>query len=392
MGVVFSAEDLETHAQVALKVLHANQRPERFLREAGVLAEVAHPAVVRYVAHGVTERGQVYLAMEWLDGRSLSELIVERRLRYPECLNLLRRLLGGLSVAHEHGVVHRDLKPANILLPHDSLGAAKLIDFGIARRRFDPRITERGLLVGTLAYMSPEQARGVSEVAPSSDVFSLGSLVYKCMTGEAPFSGGDATAVLAKVLLDEPTPLMELCAIPRDFDELVGRMLRKTPEHRPRDANAVLDSLERIGMPATEDGTPMPGITTREQRVVWVVLLGGGATPDETDTIVGAPAETPTDGAVGENVVRAGGRYDVLVDGTRVASFVGGGAAGDEALRAARTALDLSEAHPDRPIAIASGLGVLGGRAPFGDAIDRGAALLSRARPGKVRIDEATAR
>src|SRR5215510_8853837 len=102
MGVVYGADDLQTGARVALKVLHANQRPERFLREAGVLAEIGHPAVVRYVAHGVTDRGQVYLAMEWLEGRSLSELINERRLRYPETLLLLRRVLTGLAVAHEH--------------------------------------------------------------------------------------------------------------------------------------------------------------------------------------------------------------------------------------------------------------------------------------------------
>jgi len=148
MGVVYRARDRTSGDVVAVKVLHQDQRPDRFLREAAVLAELSHPAVVRYVAHGVTSKGQVYLAMEWLEATSLSSLIANRRLAFPECLTLLRRVCAGLAIAHQLGVVHRDLKPANILVPDGALAQAKLIDFGIARRRFDPRITERGLLIG----------------------------------------------------------------------------------------------------------------------------------------------------------------------------------------------------------------------------------------------------
>jgi eukaryotic-like serine/threonine-protein kinase len=394
MGVVFRAEDRETGVEVALKVLFPNQRPERFLREAAVLSEISHPAIVRYVAHGVTESGQVYLAMEWLEGQSLSRLIAERHLGYGECVTLLRRVCHGLAVAHDKGVVHRDLKPGNILLPEHSLAAAKIIDFGIARRRLDPRITERGLLVGTLAYMSPEQARGISDVAPSSDVFSLGSVVYKCLTGESPFGGGDATAILAKVLLDEPRPLAELVpGLPHSFDQLVGHMLAKTPEDRIHDASAVLEAVGQLEEPEPTPADGVPGITRREQRVVWVALVGGKApADDETQVSQSVLVVQDPEAELAERVGTSGGRYDILVDGTRVASFTGGGVPRDEALRAVRTAERMRETFPGSPVAIASGLGVLGARAPVGEAIDRGVRLLSLARQDRIYLDDATAK
>ncbi len=339
MGVVYRARDRTSGDVVAVKVLHQDQRPDRFLREAAVLAELSHPAVVRYVAHGVTSKGQVYLAMEWLEATSLSSLIANRRLAFPECLTLLRRVCAGLAIAHQLGVVHRDLKPANILVPDGALAQAKLIDFGIARRRFDPRITERGLLIGTLAYMSPEQARGAAQIEPASDVFSLGSVVYKCLTGDTPFGGGDSTAVLAKVLLDEPSPLGELASdVPHAFDELVSRMLAKAPESRPRDAGAVLSACQELGA-ATPETRATAGITGREQRVVWVALLGGQPTNDtETVQITETELSVGPESQLSARVSSAGGRFDTLANGTRVGSFVGSGTPRDQALGAVRVA------------------------------------------------------
>lgn len=393
MGVVYRARDERTGETVALKVLHKDQRPDRFLREAAVLSGLSHPAVVRYVAHGVTSDGQVFLAMEWLEGESLSSILGSRRLALPDCLTLLRRVCSGLAVAHQMGVVHRDLKPANILIPDGSLAAAKLIDFGIARRRFDPRLTERGLLIGTLAYMSPEQARGASQIEPTSDVFSLGSVVYKCITGEAPFGSGDSTAILAKVLLEDPTPVGErVPGVPPGFDAMVSRMLAKAPEGRPRDAAAVLALADALA--TDEQSSGAAGITIREQRVVWVVLTGGNV-PDDGETQERPPELASTEDPSGHwlrLVGAAGGRYDLLANGTQVASFVGGGAPQDEALRAARVAEVLRDELGGPPVAMASGLGVMGGRAPMGEAIERGAALLARARPGEIALDDVTAR
>ena len=390
--MVYRAEDQSSGELCALKVLHADQRPDRFLREAAVLAELSHPAVVRYIAHGITPKGQVYLAMEWLEATSLASYVATRRLGFGECLTLLRRVCAGLAVAHRLGVVHRDLKPGNILIPDGVLGQAKLIDFGIARRRFDPRITERGLLIGTLAYMSPEQARGAAHIEPASDVFSLGSVVYKCMTGDTPFGGGDSTAVLAKVLLDEPTPLSELSvAVPAAFDELVIRMLAKAPESRPRDAGALLGQCDALGS-ALDETEAVPGITGREQRVVWVALLGGlqaddGETRQETEPELALTPES----RLAEAVAASGGRFDTLANGARVASFVGGGAARDQALSAVRVARAMRQLFPDRAIALSSGLGVVGGRAPVGAVIERGVALLARTAAGQVALDDTTA-
>jgi tetratricopeptide (TPR) repeat protein len=393
MGVVYRSDDLESGGLVALKLLHPNQRPDRFLREADVLAQLSHPAVVRYVAHGITATGQVYLAMEWLDAQSLSEILSERRLTFSETLTLLRRVASGLAVAHERSVVHRDLKPANILVPERTLGAAKLIDFGIARRRLDPRLTERGLLVGTLTYMSPEQARGSADVEPSSDVFSLGTMVYKCLTGETPFQGGDATAVLAKVLLEDPPELKDMAAgVSAEFSQLALRMLAKDPAVRPRDARVVLEMVEQLGDAAATENTNV-GITSREQRVVWVALLSGGLV-EITETLEAKPSDFDPDpeSRLAASVAGFGGRYDVLADGTRVASFVGSGVPADEAIRAVRAAEAMGEIYPGRPLVVASGMGVLGGRAPVGDAIERGSELLAKARGGTVRLDAATAR
>ena len=393
MGVVYRAEDRERGKPVAFKVLHDDQRPDRFLREAAMLADLSHPAVVRYVAHGVTDRGELYLAMEWLDSSSLSSVLATRRLGLGECVLVLRRICEGLAVAHELGMVHRDLKPGNILLPDGELTHAKLIDFGIARRRFDPRITERGLLLGTLAYMSPEQARGAQLIETSSDVFSLGSLVYKCMTGDTPFGGGASTAVLAKILLDEPEPLSELAAgIPAAFDELVARMLAKAPEHRPRDARAVLNALVEIGADAPAAGAPA-GITSRERRMVWTALLGGGASPEDTDTVAVAPLQTESgaERRLDELVNSSGGRADTLADGTRVASFVSGGTPKDDAEKAVRIAARMRDLFPERPVALGSGLGLVGGRAPVGEAIDACVRLIALTGPGCVTLDDATA-
>ncbi|MFO0567506.1 MAG: serine/threonine-protein kinase [Polyangiaceae bacterium] len=260
-------------------MLHKDQRPDFCARQR--CPGLSHPGggALR-LPTGHQRRSGLLLG----DGVASREraLLGSRRLALPDCLTLLRRVCSGLAVAHQMGVVHRDLKPANILIPDGSLAAAKLIDFGIARRRFDPRLTERGLLIGTLAYMSPEQARGASQIEPTSDVFSLGSVVYKCMTGEAPFGSGDSTAILAKVLLEDPTPVGErVPGVPPGFDAMVSRMLAKAPEGRPRDAAAVLALADALA--TDEQSSGAAGITIREQRVVWVVLTGGNV-PDDGET------------------------------------------------------------------------------------------------------------
>ncbi len=390
MGLVYRAHDEETGDTVAVKVLHPGQTGERFLREAAVLSTLKHPAIVRYVAHGEADLGRLYLAMEWLEGRTLSELLAQRSLTVEEGLTLALRVAAGLAAAHRQGVVHRDVKPSNVFLPEDSLAEAKLIDFGVARHRLDPHFTEAGLLIGTLAYMSPEQASGERNPEPASDVFSLGSTLFRALTGEHPFKGGDATAILAKVLLDEPPPLHEVVAeMAPDFEALIAEMLAKNPLARPQNGAEVEKRLRAVDIWAR--GAPAPAtLGTDEQRAEWIVLVGGGE-PEDTETRelrLSQPELAPSVRAA-SIVLSNGGRWHVLADGTGVASF--SASAGDQGAHAVRAAFALSELLPDRPMCLTLGLGVVGRRGPMGAALDRAVRTLAGAAPGEVRLDEETA-
>lgn len=391
MGLVYRALDEATGDTVAVKVLHPGQTGERFLREAAVLSTLAHPAIVRYVAHGETERGRLYLAMEWLAGRTLSEHLAERPLTIKETLTVAARVASGLAAAHREGVVHRDVKPSNVFVVNGSLADAKLIDFGVARRRLDPHFTEAGLLIGTLAYMSPEQASGDRNPEPASDVFSLGSLLYRAVSGEHPFKGGDATVILAKVLLDEPAPLSRLVPnIPAPFEQLLTDMLHKRPDDRPANAAAVEARLRSMSIGNISEPPPA-ALGSEERRAVWVALVGGGE-PEDTETRelrLSQPELAPNTRAAAM-VASHGGSWHVLADGTGVATFFV--TETDHGAAAARAAMALVALFGDRPLALSLGLGVVGQRGPIGSALDRAVTTLAGARPGEVRVDAETAR
>src|SRR5262245_8455496 len=156
MGTVYCAQDRLTGSSVAVKLLSGRRglEGERFLREATALAELSHPGIVRYVAHGTTALGQPYLAMEWLDGETLADRLARDRLRLDEVLTLALRVTDALAEAHRRGLVHRDIKPSNLLLEGRDVARTKLIDFGIVRRPRDVALTMTGALVGTPKYMA----------------------------------------------------------------------------------------------------------------------------------------------------------------------------------------------------------------------------------------------
>jgi serine/threonine protein kinase len=167
MGRVYSAVDRIGGEIVALKVLSAEDGAsvERFSREAQVLSKLSHPGVVRYVDHGVTAEGKRYIAMEWLEGESLSQRLSRQPLTLAESVQVTRRVAEALSEAHRIGIVHRDIKPSNIFVVGGDIARVKLLDFGIARRlRDDVAVTRTGMLVGSWAYMAPEQALGSKDV------------------------------------------------------------------------------------------------------------------------------------------------------------------------------------------------------------------------------------
>jgi serine/threonine protein kinase len=186
MGAVYRALDRVSGAPVALKVMTSRgKHEERFAREAQVLAELNHPAIVRYVAHGETAQRQPYLAMEWLEGEDLSQRLARSRLSVSESLDVARRVAEALAAAHARGVVHRDVKPSNVLLVEALPARAKLIDFGIVRRELTGMaptalpMTRTGAIMGTVGYMSPEQAIGDKNLDARADVFALGCLLYE---------------------------------------------------------------------------------------------------------------------------------------------------------------------------------------------------------------------
>src|SRR5262245_31256450 len=206
MGEVHKALDQATGAPVAVKALTGRRGDDRgrFAREARILSELDHPGIVRYIAHGALPSGEPYLAMEWLDGEDLSARLSRGRLSASDSVALATRVAEALGFAHARGVVHRDLKPSNIFLLDGKLETIKLLDFGIAQLDAASRMTKTGVLMGTPGYMAPEQARGGERLDARADVFSLGCVLYECLTGEPAFSGVHLMAVLARILFDAP--------------------------------------------------------------------------------------------------------------------------------------------------------------------------------------------
>jgi beta-lactam-binding protein with PASTA domain/predicted Ser/Thr protein kinase len=281
MADVWCAEDIHLQRKVALKVLHHrfaqdHEFVERFRREAEAAAGLQHPNVV-----GVFDRGGVngtyYIAMEYLEGRSLKELI-DAGLTPSAALALVRQILEAARFAHRHGIVHRDLKPLNVSV--DSDGHATVTDFGIARAGVS-EITQTGSVMGTAHYLSPEQAQGL-EVTPSSDLYSIGVILYEALTGEVPFEGDSAVAVALKQVSQTPQrPSAINPDVSPALDAVVMRALAKDPQQRFADAEsflAALDAAER------DPASPPPGSTATFAPLppaAQAAAADGGAAPPE---------------------------------------------------------------------------------------------------------------
>jgi eukaryotic-like serine/threonine-protein kinase len=260
MANVYLAEDQELGRRVAIKILndrHANddQFVERFRREAKNAAGLSHPNIVSIYDRGEAE-GTYYIAMEFLDGRSLKELIVSRGpAPISVAIDYTRQILGALRFAHRNGIVHRDIKPHNVLV--DSEGRLKVTDFGIARAGAS-QMTEAGSIIGTAQYLSPEQAKG-SPVDQTSDLYSVGIVLYELVTGAVPFTGDTPVEIAMKHLSAIPDPPSSHRAeIPLELDKVVQRALAKDPHERYQTAEEMDADLARVAgggsvSPATEE-------------------------------------------------------------------------------------------------------------------------------------------
>lgn len=318
MADVWLAEDAHLQRQVALKVLHARfaqdrEFVERFRREAEAAAGLQHPNVVAVYDRGEVE-GTYYIAMQYLEGRTLKQLI-DAGLTPEQAAGLIRQVLEGARFAHRHGVVHRDLKPQNVIV--DAEGTATVTDFGIARAGVS-EITQAGSVMGTPHYLSPEQAQGF-EVTAVSDLYSVGVMLYEALAGRVPFEGDSAVAVAMKQVSQAPQrPSSINPQISPALDAVAMRALEKEPGQRFQSADAFIAALDAAlkdpggGAGSTAAFAPLPpviatpeepvaeGTTTEEEearrrrRRIWMLiaaavlvgLLAGFALTRDTTTEV----------------------------------------------------------------------------------------------------------
>jgi tetratricopeptide (TPR) repeat protein len=292
MGVVYRALDQNLGRAVALKVLHAefvtdDERRQRFLREARTAAALNHPNIA--TVHEVGESdGIIFIAMELILGRTLAARIGEGQPSVDECLRLSSEIAEGLARAHQSNVVHRDLKPENIRIDPD--GRVKILDFGLAKLYHDPSdppsedtsgletisdaVTRDHRILGTVAYMSPEQARGL-ELDARSDVFAFGILLYELATGARPFRGETVTDTLTAILRDPPPTIAPLNPhVPVELERILMRCLEKKPERRYADADELLTDLKRLKRVTDSQPVPLvsdPGLRApRARRWPWI--------------------------------------------------------------------------------------------------------------------------
>jgi serine/threonine protein kinase len=419
MSVVFLARDEHTGLPVALKLLQSSGDSDvarRFAREARILTSLSHPGIVSYVAHGLSE-GQPFLAMEWLEGEDLARRLARKPLSPAETLQMMLRVADALAAAHSQGIIHRDLKPSNLFLrsgqPHDVV----LLDFGVARiGAATQALTGSATVLGTPGYMAPEQASSLEDISPAADIFSLGCVLYECLTGLCPFRAPHVAAVLAKILFFEPTPLRTMRPeLPTALQQLVERMLDKQPAQRPADAQHLLRALRALELPfelpapvrATPDSAEaeenpafavLPEPALAEQHLVSVLLATPSTSLGETPTLGSQEAERNRQHLqpLLQSLQAQGAHAALLADGSLLATFaLERGTATDQAALAAHCALSIKERWADSFVALTTGLGLRGHPLPMGEAVDRAGELLRRPRQltstSLVLVDETTA-
>jgi len=281
MGVVFRAEDPQLQRLVALKAmlpdLAANESArQRFLREARAAAKLKHDHIVSIYQVG-EDRGAPFLAMEFLEGEALEDRLKrEGKLPMAEVTRIGREIAEGLQAAHEHGLIHRDIKPGNVWL-EGKRGRAKILDFGLARSaKDDVHLTQSGAIVGTPAYMPPEQARGEA-VDGRCDLYSLGCVLYRLCTGELPFKGDNTMSLLLALATEQPKSVREINAdVPPPLADLIMRLLAKDPAQRPATAGEVAEALSVIDLdnPVVVKAAHTP-VPPRRRRRLALVAAGG---------------------------------------------------------------------------------------------------------------------
>lgn len=267
MGVVFRAMDLKLEREIALKFLprRYNSNPamkERFKREARAAAALDHPNIGGVFEVGETNDGRLYIAMPFYKGKTLKEKIFEKSITVRNAVEFTAQIADGLEHAHRKGIVHRDIKPENIMICED--GGLKILDFGIAKIA-DAEATQKGLLLGTISYMSPEQAAGET-VDPRTDLWSLGLVLYEMLTGRQPFKNDEISTMISTILLREPTPVSQITEnIPPELEKVVIKSLRKNKSERYQTAREFFEDLLRLNQSFSLE-TNFPTVNFKSER------------------------------------------------------------------------------------------------------------------------------
>ena len=298
MGEVYKAlhPELGTHVAIKLIAAHA-QSPDdtnltqRFRREAQIAARIQHPGVVR--VHDVgTDGDKLFMVMEYVEGRSLQNVIASGKLKPRVSARIVHRIAQALQAAHEMGVIHRDIKPGNVLVT--ARGEPRILDFGISRwTAGDERLTQSGDMVGTPLYMSPEQVAGAPEdVDARTDVFSLGVVFYEMLTGKSPFAAGNVYQVIKNVETHDPPPPSRVCSeVPLGYDAIVARAMAKAPQERYGSAKEFAGALSELLK--DDDRTARTAPTPRS--VPWRAIAIGAAALLAAAALVGwlRPSDDP---------------------------------------------------------------------------------------------------
>ena len=289
MGVVYLAvrADGEFHKQVAIKVLRPGVDPRmviRFRQERQILADLEHPNIARLIDGGTAD-GAPYVVMEYVEGRSLRAILKERgALPLDDVVEIAKQVCAGLDAAHQQGVIHRDIKPENLIVAEKSSGMlVKILDFGVARLNgleASADRTQTGVILGTAAYMSPEQAAGATheQIDARADVYSLGMVIYEMLTGRVAFEGDAVFAIINLHLREEPTPPRRLrpdLNISEDIERAVLKALEKDRERRQQTVKQLAEELEAARKKITAQSKPAPrSLGGMAALAVIVALLG----------------------------------------------------------------------------------------------------------------------
>jgi serine/threonine protein kinase len=280
MGVVYKAEDTRLDRSVAIKFLPSSLATQdaakkRFIHEAKAASSLEHPNICTVHDIGETDDGQMFIAMPHYEGETLQERIARGALDFGEAIDIVVQLASGLAKAHEQGIVHRDIKPGNIFITTD--GHVKILDFGLAKLATETRLTKTGTTLGTIAYMSPEQASG-GDVDPRSDIFSLGAVFYELLTGELPFKGDHEAAIIYGIMHNDPEPLQTHRGdIPEGAQQVIEKTLAKDVGDRYQSTVEFKDALAQLGFHTGSTGmAPTRGVSRSlfRRALPWIVVVG----------------------------------------------------------------------------------------------------------------------